>query len=255
MGFSLPGGREGAKVSNLVLLAIQATHSLRHPSQSRTCQGNERVSTFREHACGRRENVIPLIAYGRVVMEVLDREPFAIVEDVKMAIGLRKDFVEKAGTIAGLQKLYAIQIPPTKIPDLGFPVAIRILPIEDRRQVFREVFPQKVPEVLIRVNFLLDILFRFPLEFKDDTLFYLFFLLFKAVSHFLINRLVPAEQLFTEFMRHSVPDTEGVKKVSALAWCHLLRILKTDLFMKFQWTRTVHSLLQTVTGKVPDSRI
>src|ERR1019366_176215 len=61
-----------------------------------------RVSMFREHACSCRDNVIPLIADGRVVMEVLDRETFAIVEDVVMAIGLRKDLAEKACAIAGL---------------------------------------------------------------------------------------------------------------------------------------------------------
>jgi hypothetical protein len=120
--------------------------------------------------------------------------------------------------------------------------------MENRRQAFHKVFPTGVPEVLIGVNLLLDILFRFPLELKDDAIFQLFFLLFKAISHFLIDRLVPAEQLFTEFVRHSVPGTEGVRKVSALAWCHLLRILQTDLFREFQWARTV-------TEKVPDSRI
>ncbi len=167
-------------------------------------------------------------------MEVLDREPFAIVEDAKMAIGFRKDFAEKACAVARLQDLYAIQIPPTEVPDLRFPVPVRILAIEDRRQVFREVFPQEVPEVLIRVNLLLDILFRFPLELKDDALFQLFFLLFKAESHFIIDRLVPAEQLFTEFVRQTVPATEGLRKISALAQCHSLRILQTDLFWSFK---------------------
>jgi len=67
------------------------------------------------------------------MMEVLDREPFAIVEDVKMAIGFRKDFAEKAGPIASLQELYAVQIPPTEVPDLRFPVPVRILAFKDRR--------------------------------------------------------------------------------------------------------------------------
>jgi hypothetical protein len=120
-------------------------------------------------------------------MEVLDREPFAIVEDVKMAIGFRKDLAAEACAILGLQELYAIQIPPTEVPDVRFPVPIRILATEDQHQVFREVFPQEVPEVLIRVNFLPDILFRFPLELKDDAFFQLFFLLIEAESHFIID--------------------------------------------------------------------
>ena len=85
-------------------------------------------------------------------MEVLDRESVAIVENVKMAIGLRKDFAEKACATFGVQELYAIQIPPTEVPDLRFPVPVRILAIEDRRQVFREVFPQEVPEVVADRN-------------------------------------------------------------------------------------------------------
>ncbi len=120
-------------------------------------------------------------------MEVLDREPFAIVEDVKMAIGLRKDFAEKACATLGLQELYAIQIPPAEVPDLRFPVPARILAIENRRQVLREVFPTEVPEVLIRVNFLHDILFRFPLVLRNNAYFQVFFVLIKAVSHFIIN--------------------------------------------------------------------
>ncbi len=85
---------------------------------------------FREHSCGRWDNVIPLIADGRVVMEVLDREPFAIVEDVVMAIGVRKDLAEKACAIAGRQELYAIKVPPAEVPDLRFPVPVRILAFE-----------------------------------------------------------------------------------------------------------------------------
>ena len=104
-------------------------------------------------------------------MEVLDRKSFAIVKDVKMAIGLRKDFAEKACTIARLQELHAIKIPPTEVPDLRFPVPTRILAIEDRRNVFREVFPQKAPEVLIGINVLLDFLFRSSLVLRDDAFF------------------------------------------------------------------------------------
>jgi len=120
-------------------------------------------------------------------MEVLDREPFAIVEDVKMAIGLRKDFAEKACATLGLQELYAIQIPPAEVPDLCFPIPVRTLAIENRRQVRREVFPTEVPEVLIRVNFPLDFLFRFPLVLRNNAYFQVFFVLIKAVSHFIIN--------------------------------------------------------------------
>src|SRR6266478_3166411 len=142
--------------------------------------GYIRVSTIQECSSGRRDNVIPLIANGRVMMEVLDREPLAIVEDVKMAIGLRKDFAEKVCAVTRLQELYAIKIPPTEVPDLSFPISARILAIQNRRQVFREVFPQEVPKVLIRVNILPDILFRFELVRRNDALFQLFFLLFKT---------------------------------------------------------------------------
>lgn len=112
-------------------------------------------------------------------------------QTVALPTGLESE-AEKACAIAGLQELYAVQIPPAEVPDLRFPVPVRTLAIEDRRQAFREVFPTAAPEVLVRVNFLLDNLFRFPLELKDDAFFQLFFLLFKAESHFIIDRLVPA---------------------------------------------------------------
>jgi hypothetical protein len=112
-----------------------------------------------------------------------------------------------------LRSIWSSQIPPTEVPDLRFPVAARILAFEDRPQASYEVFPQELPEVLIRVNLLLDILFRFPLELRDDAFLQLFFLLFKAESHFIIDRLVPAEQLSAEFVRHTVPGTEGTGKV------------------------------------------
>jgi hypothetical protein len=168
-------------------------------------------------------------------MEVLDREPFAIVEDVIMAIGLRKDLAEKACAIARLQELYAVQIPPTEVPDLRFPIPTRILTIEDSRQVFREVFPQEVPEVLIRVNVLFDILFRFSLVLRDDAFFQLLFLLIKAESHLITDRLVPAEQLF-------VPATEGLED------------LRTGLVPLARESRVLicRSLTESVTGKVPD---
>src|SRR6266849_5557246 len=126
------GLEPGPFLANPGLLAACGTR----PKQN---LGYERVSMFREHACGRRDIVVPLITDGRIVMEVLNREPFAIVEDVIMAIGLRKDFAEKAFAVTGLQELHAIKIPPTEVPDLRFPVPARILVFEDRRQVFREV--------------------------------------------------------------------------------------------------------------------
>src|SRR5713226_9694296 len=87
-------------------LAACSTRPKQEPARTRT-----RVSTFREHACGRGDNVVPLVADGRVVVEVLDREPLAIVEDVKMAIGFRKDFAEEVRTVLGFQELDAIETP------------------------------------------------------------------------------------------------------------------------------------------------
>src|SRR5690242_3639981 len=91
---------------------------------------------------GSRKDVIPLIADRRIVMEVLDGEPAAIVEDVEMAVGLGKDLAQEIRPGFGLERFGAIEAPPTEIPDAGFPVAGPVFLLENVRQGIHRVLPR-----------------------------------------------------------------------------------------------------------------